>query len=394
MKKWNECVSIKMKPDSLISYVSMAFIAMSGAAYVNFLPGVVTALAGGLGFDEAQAGRIVAANGYGGIAGTVGAVFLIGRVRWRTAILMFTCILALTDSATVWFDSYTWLLGWRFFSGFVGGLSVGIAFSVLARMQNPDRAFGFLLFVQFCVGSLIIYILPLLEAEYGSGTVFFIMAALALICLPLLILVPSVSDSSVSSAGTSTLLWPRSAWLVLMALLSYLIAASGIWAYAGLIGLDAGFDAVSVGVYVAITGLTGLAGALIPVIRSGHRDRLIWVSVGVFFSIVSAVLMNFSSMIYAYLLSMTLLFFFWPTVQSFLLGLTAELDESGQLSTLASVVSFLGLASGPLLASSLFEQGGYTTVLYVSATIFMMSFLLLLKPLGFIGRTRGRSAVT
>src|SRR5690606_25089589 len=119
----------------------LAFSAMAGLAYINFLPGVVNALAGGIGFSEAEAGQIVALNGYGGLLGSIVAIFFVRKLHWQSAMLTLLALLAVIDLATVWFTHYSALLAWRFFAGLCGGLSLGIAFAVLARLDNPDRAF-------------------------------------------------------------------------------------------------------------------------------------------------------------------------------------------------------------------------------------------------------------
>ena len=67
----------------------MAFIAMSGLSYINFMPGLVNALAGGIGFGELGAGQIVALNGFGGLLGCAIAIAVVGRVEWRRALFVF-----------------------------------------------------------------------------------------------------------------------------------------------------------------------------------------------------------------------------------------------------------------------------------------------------------------
>ena len=182
----------KIPSNSPLAYFYLAFIAMAGLSYINFLPGVVAALAGGVGFSDPEAGQLVAFNGYGGLVGSIAAIFLVRRINWRRAMFTFLAALTVVDLGTVCIDGYGIMLGWRFLAGVVGGLCVGIAFSVLARLNNPDRAFGTLLFVQFSVGSLVIYLLPGLETLLSAHAVFYIMASLALLALVFLLLLPDI----------------------------------------------------------------------------------------------------------------------------------------------------------------------------------------------------------
>lgn len=354
---------------------------MAGLSYINFLPGVVNALAGGIGFSDAEAGQVVALNGYGGLVGSAGAIFLVRRIHWQRAMFMLLAVLTVIDLGTVWVDDYSLMLGWRFLAGVLGGVCVGIAFSVLARLNNPDRAFGLLLFVQFSIGSLVIYLLPGLEALLSAHAVFYIMATFVLLSLVCLLFLPPlpVERTSIRQSMPLSGLFGNTQ-LLMSAIAAYQIAASGIWAYVGLIGLGASITAENVSMYIATTGMLGLAGAMLPVISGKRFGRLYWMLSGVALSIIAAVLLSFSQLTYLYVLSMALLFFSWPAVQSYLLAVTAEMDSSGQLSTIAAVVSSVGLASGPLLASSLLDNGNFSVMLYTCAMFFLLSFFLLFKP--------------
>lgn len=372
----------KQRPaNNVLIYFSLAFITMAGLAYINFLPGVVNALAGGIGFDEAEAGQIVAMNGYGGLVGSTIAIFLVRRVSWQLSMIVLLAGLALIDTVSAHVESYSVMLGCRFIAGIIGGLSLGIAFSVLARLDNPDRAFGTLLFVQFSIGSLVIFLLPGLELLTGDYAVFYVMAGFALSSVVLLLLLPKLNLSrEVVKRAVSLPIKYQNACLVLAAILMYQMAASAIWAYVGLIGLGARIAAESVNSYIAITGLLGLLGAMLPVVNGSRSGRLNWLVSGVALSITSALLLNFSEQQYLYVGSMALLFLSWPAVQSYLLAVTAEMDGSGRLATIAAVISFVGLATGPLLASGLLDNGSFSLMLYACAAAFLLSYLLLVKP--------------
>ncbi|WNO08610.1 MFS transporter [Teredinibacter sp. KSP-S5-2] len=371
----------KISEGSPLAYIFLAFIAMAGLSYVNFLPGVVNALAGGIGFSDVEAGQIVASNTYGGLLGSVIAIFLVRRVNWQRALFVFFIGLILFDVTTMWINSYAGMLGWRFSAGIFGGLCVGVAFSVLARLSNPDRAFGALLFIQFCIGSLVIYLLPVFETTYSEHAVFLVMAGFSLLSVIFLIFLPRLQHKPKAALpGTSFSTMFAYALLLLLSIAFYQVGASAIWAYVGLIGLGAGIADESVSVYIALTGLLGLLGAALPVISGNRFGRLHWVVAGVVLSMLSAALLRFSTQASVYVVAMALLFFSWPAVLSFLLAVTSELDSSGRLSTIANVVSFIGLASGPLLGASLLDNGNFSMMLNACVITFLLSLFLLFKP--------------
>lgn len=397
-----QSISKTSPADKVRMYFLFAFIVMVGLSYINFLPGLVNALAGGIGFSKAAAGQIVAINGYGGLLGSIVAIFLVRRVHWRVSLLICLSILAIMDFSTEWivsgrmggewknnFNNYQIMLAWRFLAGVFGGLSMGIGFSVLARLNNPDRAFGALLFVQFSVGSLVVYGLPTLESIVGAYAVFDVMASMVLFGLLLLILLPALPHDNQPVQPSQPL--PKrlsNALLLMLAIFLYQCAAGAIWAYVGLIGLHANFTAEDVSAYIAATGLLGLLGAILPMLKGNPWGRLTSIAVGIALSIVAVLMLSASPQTsFIYVCSMSLLFFSWPAVLSYLLAATAELDVSGKLSAIAAVISSVGLASGPLMASSLLNDSDFSAMLLVCGLLFFLCALAFYKPVSMQERT-------
>lgn len=364
--------------ESTLTYCLMAFVAMAGLAYINFLPGVITALAGGIGFSDTQAGHIVAFNGYGGILGSTIAILLIQRIKWKLILALSFCLLAGIDLCTPLLSSYIDMVAGRFMAGVFGGICVGIGLAVLARFYNADRAFGLLLLAQFCLGSLVIYLLPHLESMLGPYAVFYLMAGLSGVSLMLLPLLPSLPAKAVAKHASSP--FAMSGVFILLSIFCYQTAASGIWAYVGLIGLDAGLTANTTSEYIAATGLLGLCGAMLPVILGTQTKRQHWIIAGIVISVTTPLLLIYSHLTTLYVLAMALLFLVWPAVQAWLMATTAELDGSGRLSATAGLAAYVGLATGPLLASLLLKEGSYTLMLLALAAVFIASLLCLLKP--------------
>ncbi|GLQ31353.1 MFS transporter [Litoribrevibacter albus] len=390
-------ISNKLPASHPLTYLFLAFITMAGLSYINFMPGLVNALAGDIGFNEAEAGQIVAFNGYGGLIGSIIAIFLVRRIQWQPTMLWCLVLLAAFDLSTVWVGEFSAItsgisdfisiLSWRFSAGIFGGLSLGIGFAVLARLNNPDRAFGTLLLIQFSIGSIVMYLLPDLEAQLNAYAVFYVMAGFVILSIVLLPFLPTLgitnpeSYTQEKSRSVSLTGSPKNALLLMLGIITYQIAASAIWAYVGLIGLGADMSNDDVSMYIATTGLLGLPGAMLPIISGNRYGRLYWIIAGVAMSVVSAIMLSVTHLTpLLYVIAMSLLFFSWPAIQSYLLAVTAEQDPSGKLSTVAAVVSSIGLASGPLIASGLLSEESFSLMLYVCAAIFVLSFFLLFKP--------------
>ena len=252
--------------NQLLGYVLFAFVAMAGFAYVNFLPGLVNALIVAKGLSAADAGQVIAFNGYGGLAGTVTAIFALHKASWKKVMSISLAVMCLLDLMCIWTEQYALILSCRFISGVFGGLAVGTAFSVLARLKSPDRAFGCMLFLQFISGSLVIFCLPALEGHFSIYAVFWVMAGISALCFLIIPLLPEPALALATKQHQTSPSVPKvKATLLMLAIMGYLCAANAIWTYVQLIGEQSGLSHEQASTYVAATGLLGLIGALIPV---------------------------------------------------------------------------------------------------------------------------------
>lgn len=385
---------------TFLHYFLLAFIAMAGLAYINFLPALVNALADGIGFTEAEAGQIVSANGYGSLAGSAAAIYLVNKTRLQTAIFSCLVLLVVADLGSTLLDSYSLMLACRFVAGLAGGLSTGLAFAMLARQSNPDRAFGMLLLIQFTIGSMVIYLIPMFEKLLNAYAVFYLSAAIAGLALLFMLFLPAqglLHKPAVLTLLSSTAKPARRvshAALLLLAITLYQTAASAIWAYIGLMGRSVGIAVETVNTAIAVTGLLGLAGAMLPVIIGGRSGRLNWLVAGIALSAISSLLLVISpltlinqtlqhaalelSLLYS--VAIAVLFFCWPAVISFLFAVCADLNSNGRLATIAALTSSVGLATGPLLGSVLIDENNFSLLLFSCAALFLLSLLFLFKP--------------
>ena len=83
----------------------------------------------------------------------------------------------------------------RFLHGTIGGISVGIGLSVIARTVQPDKIFGMLLVVQYSFGSLGIFTVPRLVESFGHMAVFGVLSLFSLMTLLILPFIPDVKKA-------------------------------------------------------------------------------------------------------------------------------------------------------------------------------------------------------
>lgn len=334
-------------------YAMLALLGTAGFFYVNLAAAIVEGLVGTLGFSHAQAGTVMSANIYGASVGGLVAVFAVRRWRWRPSLLWLFAVLALIEAASMAVHDYRALLALRAVDGLVGGLSVGIALSLLARTHFPDRAFGALLVFQFLFGGIGSWLLPGLVAAHGTWVLFACTTAMnvaALVATAFVKVRAARADAPKTAgvgAGNATRLLTAFA---LLALFLFQAANMGLFAFIIPLGqhyeLSLPFISRTVGIATWI-GTLGAACVIVFGTRLGRSKPLLLAMVVTLIGIAGFFWSDRPAIFFAANASTAVT---WSFVVPYLFGIVSALDRSGRLATLAGFVSGLGLASGPLFA--------------------------------------------
>jgi len=355
--------------DGLPAYAMLSVIATAGFFYVNIMAAIVDGLVTGLGFTNAQAGFVGSANIYGASAGSLIAVLIVRRVRWRpTLATLFVCLI-LADVASTAVHAPSWLIALRAVHGLIGGMAVGVTYSLMARTAAPDRAFGMLLFVQYTLGGLGVMYLPKLVPEYGTGVLFMAMAALTMVALTFTLMLHDVSRHR-NGALQNTRPTRESRLIVILTLAAMFLFQCGNMALAAFIlrvgevaGLARDFASTSLG-WATWIGSLGAVAVMVLGTRHGRARPLL---TGILASAICSAAFFWAGNALVYFAANVGSGIAWAFVVPYVFGMAAQLDTSGQLTTLAGLVSKLGLASGPL-AAGLIAAGNDFTVLIAAAT--------------------------
>lgn len=368
----------KVASNSMTARVLLAFLATAGFFYVNIMPALVDGLKVGLGFSNKQAGLVGSCNVYGAATGAFLIAFLVRRIQWRSAARFLLLGLILMDLLSMLIKNPYALMGARFLHGFIGGMLVGISFSIFARTTAPDRTFGVLLLVQVFAGGLGVMSLPLLVPKFGTDILF---VSLILFSLATLVMMQFLPDYPVkvplpSLPGTASEgLQLKPLLLALFAVFFFQAANMGLFAFIIGLGKHHGLEVAFISETLGIANWIATLGALLVVVVSTRFGIFGAIVGGMLLTLVGTYMFNFSDVKWIWIAANIGTGITWNFVISHLLGMCARFDRTGQTAVWGGFASKMGLASGPMLFSFLVGAGNYSLLIAAALVLLTLAVL-------------------
>ena len=362
--------------ESTLAAVMYAILATAGLFYVNLGGAFLSAFVDGLGVGRDEAGLIVSANKYGAAAGALIATFLVKNIPWRKAAAVLLVLMMVVDIISSQITSADNLIAIRFLHGTIGGISVGIGLSVIARTMNPDKIFGMLLVVQYSFGSVGIWTVPRLVESFGHMAVFGVLMLFSLMTLLILPFIPNVREAK-STNNPFKINFSFLLVLALGALFLFQASNMGVADYAFELGKDIGLVNTEISNLLTVANIISISGGLLVYVIGTKYGRTIPLFIGVTISAIFTFLLHYSENITIYFIANTVTGIAWAFVIPYILGLCASFDSHGQMAALAGFVSKVGLATGPLVGSMFILNYGFEMILNI-ATIALIGATLLI----------------
>ncbi len=362
--------------ESTLAAVMYAILATAGLFYVNLGGAFLSAFVDGLGVGRDEAGLIVSANKYGAAAGALIATFLVKNIPWRKAAAVLLVLMMVVDIISSQITSADNLIAIRFLHGTIGGISVGIGLSVIARTMNPDKIFGMLLVVQYSFGSVGIWTVPRLVESFGHMAVFGVLMLFSLMTLLILPFIPNVREAK-STNNPFKINFSFLLVLALGALFLFQASNMGVADYAFELGKDIGLVNTEISNLLTVANIISISGGLLVYVIGTKYGRTIPLFLGVTISAIFTFLLHYSENITIYFIANTVTGIAWAFVIPYILGLCASFDSHGQMAALAGFVSKVGLATGPLVGSIFILNYGFEMILNI-ATIALIGATLLI----------------
>ena len=377
---------MKARSDGEVARILLAFLATAGIFYINIMPAIVDGLKEGLAFTNKQAGLVASANTYGAAIGALLVVFFVAHINWRKASYMLLVALISIDLACMFLTDATALIVVRAIYGLCGGALVGIGFSVMSRTTEVSRTFGYLLTIQFGLGGVGIIYLPGLVPVFGTKALFLSLATFGLVTM---IMVPFLSEYPATKQADRKItgLIPHGpAALALIATFLFQAANMGIYAYSIGIGKFAGLDPSFVSTSLGVGAWVAISGSVLVIILSTKLGRLKPVSLAILITALSTWALHYSDVnpnswfSSVFWLANAVIAITWAFTISYLLGMCAEFDKTGQMAALGGFASKMGLASGPFFAAYVVGESNYSLIITASTLCLILCMLVAVLP--------------
>lgn len=379
--KPNMFAGIKVAPNGMVASIILAFLTTAGIFYINIMPAVVNGLKEGIGFSNQQAGFVSSANLYGAAIGALLAVFLVKKINWQRWCYTLLILLIAIDLSCIVIESPNLMIAIRALHGVIGGLLVGIGFSIISRTVEPDKTFGYLLFVQWGLGGLGIMYLPGLVPDYGTMALFLSLVLFSLVTLLMMpflgaypVPVKSQNEPSQQKVNRTPLI------LTLVAIFLFQGANMGLFAYviglAKVEGLSIDFISTS----LAFASWVALLGPFLVILIGTKFGRTIPILTAIMITAVCTWLLHYSESELIYLGANIVIGVAWACVIPYLFGMCSEFDKAGQMAAMGGFASKMGLASGPMVAGLLLADDHYGAVINIAVVVLIISAVVAFKP--------------
>lgn len=371
-------------PNGEIARILLSFLATAGLFYVNIMPALVNGLIDGLGFSNQEAGFVGSSNVYGAALGALAAVFVVKKIQWKFVSLWLLLGLMAADILSIYLTSPVALIVVRFFHGAIGGMLVGIGFSVISRTTEADRTFGYLLTVQFGLGGVGLMYLPPLVPEFGTSVLFLSLIAFSVVTL---LMLPFLSDypiqqpkqeSADDDAGAGVNIKMLS--MALLAIFLFQAANMGIYAYIIGMGKHFGQEMGFISSTLGVAAWIAIAGSVLVILMSTRYGRAMPIVIATVLTVIGTWVLHYSDQKSMYWIANVGVGITWAFVISYLLGMCSEFDAHGQMAALGGFASKMGLASGPLAAAFLVGDNNYGLLINVAAVVLVGSMLVVILP--------------
>ena len=369
-------------------------LSCAGIFMVFGMPFFVGGLISELGFTQAQANLISSAEIAGmALSSLLGAAW-IGRFNWRHVALFALFAVLAGNLFSFYVENFQALVATRFITGLVGhGTAFALGVAAIGNTSQPDRNFGFTIASQVAMGALTALIVPKTIAIYGIAGMCAPAAILAVVAMAF---IPRLATSghaqtpdSNQSKRTGILILP------LLGLLVMIIWQMGVGPFFNNLvpyGISIELDPSDIGTALFLSTGLSIIGPLTASALANKINRNVPVCIALTAQLL--IILSFQGDItwIGFTIRAILFQTAWNFTGPFLMGMIANLDESGRYSVLIPASQLGGIALGHAVIASLVQGSNLVLVNYFCAGAIFLSIFLFVLVSGKINKEKTQAS--
>ena len=369
-------------------------LSCAGIFMVFGMPFFVGGLISELGFTQAQANLISSAEIAGmALSSLLGAAW-IGRFNWRHVALFALFAVLAGNLFSFYVENFQVLVATRFITGLVGhGTAFALGVAAIGNTSQPDRNFGFTIASQVAMGALTALIVPKTIAIYGIAGMCAPAAILAVVAMAF---IPRLATSghaqtpdSNQSKRTGILILP------LLGLLVMIIWQMGVGPFFNNLvpyGISIELDPSDIGTALFLSTGLSIIGPLTASALANKINRNVPVCIAL--TVQLLIILSFQGDITWIGFTVRAILFqtAWNFTGPFLMGMIANLDESGRYSVLIPASQLGGIALGHAVIASLVQGSNLILVNYFCAGAIFLSIFLFVLVSGKINKVKTQAS--
>ena len=351
-------------------------------ALLLMAPAVASQLQLQLGLNPSQTGDLFSAELGAMSFASIPAMWWMRKFNIRTMSTIFGTVFIVGNISSAYIGEYGTLLAIRFCTSLAGGSLMVLCMSLAAQTKDRNRVYGLWVMGQLSFGAIGLAVLPHFFDTFGIGIVYWVLAILMIVALPLVRFLPqrNIAADHISDEQTGpTPKYVLRAALGLVAVLAFYISLSGIWTFVGGIAGASLIGTETSSVILSIATVLGIAGSALATVLGDRPNTRTNLLVGYLAMTLSVALLAGMPGLLRFAAAALLFKFTWTFILPYIMSTLSGLDRSGRLVNLANIAIGGGFALGPFMGGRLVESaGGYGTLITVSVTGLLLSLILIL----------------
>jgi len=358
------------------SVIAAIVISVLSMATFLVMPVVVGASVAALGLSDAAVGALGAAVA-GGIAVSAALMmFLVRRLPWRLTLRVALLVMALANALSMLVPQVPLFLLLQFVAALGGGTAYALALTILSDSSQPDRCFGFSVAAQVAFQVIGMVLLSRLASGFGLDALLLVFVLLQLCALLLTHKVPRAPGLVLTARHGGAVLRRPAVLLTLCGCLLFFFNVGVVWTYLERIADAAGFDAATIGWYLALGVACGIPGALLAAWWGDRSGRLLPLALGTLGTVGALMLLSENMGTPAFAAGVALYNLAWNFSLAFQYAAVNAVDTSGRAVAAAPAFHGLGGALGPAAAAALVGAWGLAVVDALAIAAVLLSLLL------------------